>query len=429
MHRHPLNQPWAISEDGLQLVLAVHSRGELFAERLARARADVGGRDLENASAMIVVDGVAQIPIVGPLFRHASMLTDVSFATSYGDIAKDLRAALEDPEVTAIVLCIDSPGGEAAGVGELAERIRAAAAKKPVTAYAEGACCSAAYWLACGATEIVAAPSAWLGSIGVRIAVVDDAAAQEKIGVRRVEIVSSQSPGKRGEPIDDDVLARLQSRADELAEIFVQDVARFRGTDPERVLAEFGQGDVLIGGKAVAAGMADRIGSLDALMAQLSAPPAGAPQTAPAGAQTRTTTMNRADALRALGLTEAADKKTISAKLKELSLAASAEDKPAEDKDEDAEDDEEPESEDKDGDEDDKDKKKDEAKLAALVSSAVTAAVQPLQERLDKLEKKPAQAARQDRLTQGGAPRGTPAGAGAGGEQQAVKDYVKKLWS
>ncbi len=425
MHRHPLNQPWAISEDGLQLVLAVHSRGELFAERLARARADVGGRDLENASAMIVVDGVAQIPIVGPLFRHASMLTDVSGATSYGDIAKDLRAALEDPEVTAIVLCIDSPGGEAAGVGELAERIRAAAARKPVTAYAEGSCCSAAYWLACGATEIVAAPSAWLGSIGVRIAVVDDAAAQEKIGVRRVEIVSSQSPGKRGEPIDDDVLARLQSRADELAEIFVQDVARFRGTDAERVLAEFGQGDVLIGSKAVAAGMADRIGTLDALMAQLSAPPAGAPQTAPAGAQTRTTTMNRADALRALGLTEAANKTDVRAKLKELRMLAMDDDEDAEDKDHKEPDGDE--AKDDDEDEDDKDKKKEDAKMAALVSSAVTAAVQPLQERLDKLEKKPAQAARQDRLTQGGAPRGTAPG--AGGEAQAVKDYVKKLWS
>lgn len=422
MQRHPLNQPWAISEDGLQLVLAVHSRGELFAERLARARADVAdqGRDIDNGSAMIVLDGVAQIPIVGPLFRHASMLTDVSGATSYGDIAKDLRAAVEDPEVRAIILCIDSPGGEAAGCAELAERIRAASAKKPVTAYAEGACCSAAYWLACGAAELVAAPSAWLGSIGVRIAVVDDSQAQEKMGVRRVEIVSSQSPGKRGEPIDDDVLARLQARADELAEIFVSDVARFRGTSTAKVLEDFGQGDVLLGAKAVAAGMADRIGSLDALMAQLSAS-----QTAPAGAQQRTTTMTRSDSLRALGLAEGATKKDISAKLKELRLAATAEDKDPED----AKDDEDPESEDEDEDEDDEKKKKkdEEAKQEARITAAVTAAVQPLQDRLDKLEKKPAQAARRERVTEGGAPRG--AAGPVRGDEQAVKDYVKKLWS
>ena len=108
----------------------------------------------------------------------------------------------------------------------------------------------------------------------------------EQAGVRRVEIVSSQSPGKRGDPIDDDVLARLQVRVDDLAEIFLQDVARYRGVSADKVMQDFGQGDVLIGDKAVRAGMADRVGSLATVLSdlQLSAQPSAQDMSMPKNA-------------------------------------------------------------------------------------------------------------------------------------------------
>jgi len=68
----------------------------------------------------------------------------------------------------AIVLAVDSPGGEVAGANELAQLDRDAAEQKPVVAFVGGLAASAAYWLIAGATEIVASETAILGSIGRR---------------------------------------------------------------------------------------------------------------------------------------------------------------------------------------------------------------------------------------------------------------------
>lgn len=265
---HPISQPWLISEEGLRLVLGVWSRGDLFGPELAARReawlAEGGGR--RSGRGLVMHDGIAVIPVCGPIFSHAGMMTDLSGATSYTAIGRDLAAALADPAVGGVVLQFSSPGGEAAGVAELAEQIRLASQKKPVVAHALGSCCSAAYWLAAACPLIVACETAELGSVGCRIVTMDDSGAQEKAGLREVEIVSSQSPHKRGTPLDEAVVARIQARADALAQVFVDSLARLRAGSAEKVLADYGQGDVMIASAAVAAGVADRIGSLEAAL-------------------------------------------------------------------------------------------------------------------------------------------------------------------
>lgn len=267
---HPILEPWAISEAGMQLVLAVWTRGEQFSDVLAKARADRGDKPLVNDTGSYRVEGgVAVIPIVGPLMRHADMFSEISGATSYAGIRKDLSAALADGDVHSILLKIDSPGGECNGCGELADQIRAAHAKKRVTAYVEGYGASGGYWLAAAAGRIICSPTAVLGSIGVRCAVTDDAGAQEKLGVKHIEIVSSQSPAKRGTPIDDGVIARVQAHADALCDVFIESVANFRGVTEKKVQRDFGGGAVFVGRDAVKAGLADEIGSFDSTLAAL----------------------------------------------------------------------------------------------------------------------------------------------------------------
>lgn len=271
-----LAEPWLISESGYQLVLSIWSRERLFAERLAQAREDNGDKPLANdAQKMLTVGGVAVIPIQGTLMRHADMLTEVSGATSYASIRRDLRTALEDPAVQQIVLRIDSPGGEAKGCSDLAQEIRAATARKPVTAYVDGQACSAAYWLAAATGRIVCGPTAVLGSIGCVIGFADDSGAKEKAGIKEIQIVSSQSPNKRSSPVNDEVLARLQERADALAAVFIADVAKFRGVSPATVTADYDAGGVLVGAAALKAGLADRLGSLDGELARMAPRPPG----------------------------------------------------------------------------------------------------------------------------------------------------------
>lgn len=304
----PLLQPWPITQDGMQLVLSVWSRGGLFADAREKALAARAGEPMENARVAYTRDGVCVIPVTGPLFRHASLLTDLSGATAYDDIRRDLETAVNDPECFAILFDIDSPGGEANALAELAQAIYEARDKKPVWAYVGGYGASAAYWIASACSRIVCGETALLGSIGVRIVVIDDSGAEAQIGVRTVEIVNDASPDKRATPVDEALIARLQARANGLAGIFIRDVARNRSVTAERVTSDFGRGDVLMGAAAVAAGMADALGSYEqtigelATSAQPSAPPAPArPDLTPYGAHMDTTALEkfRADVLAA----------------------------------------------------------------------------------------------------------------------------------
>lgn len=258
------SRPWLIQQDALESILAIADRcgdPEALQTRL--------GRPLENARTVQMRSGIAVIPVTGPIFRYANLFTEISGATSTQVLATDIQAALDNPYVKGIVLELNSPGGDADGINELAKVIRAARAVKPIKAYAGGSMASGAYWLGAAADEIIIDDTARLGSIGVVMSFLDTTARDAKADVRRIEIVSSQSPDKRVDPASDEGRAKVQSIVDSLATVFVAAVADFRGVTVDKVLADFGRGGVLVGADAVKAGMADRIGSLESVIAEL----------------------------------------------------------------------------------------------------------------------------------------------------------------
>lgn len=218
-----------------------------------------------------VRNGIAIIKIQGPLSRRDDFWSWLFGGCSYDSIREQLQLAREDAGVKAILLDVDSPGGDANGCSELADLIFAMRGARPIWAYVGGLGCSAAYWISSSADHIVCDETALLGSIGVRSAVVDYSEAEKKWGVRTTEIISSQSPGKRDTPVDDEVIAKCQRTCDDLAEVFIAKVARGRGVDTSTVEKDFGQGDVLIGQHAVDAGLADEIGSFESVLIEMSA--------------------------------------------------------------------------------------------------------------------------------------------------------------
>lgn len=255
-------EPWAITESALQTILEIAARENESPQAVAAKL----GRNLQNTYSVMERDGVAIIPVTGPLFRYANLFTAISGASSYELIARDFTAALDNPQIKAILLDIDSPGGEVNGVSELSNMVYAARGKKPVVAYASGDAASGAYWIASAADEIVVSETSALGSIGV-------------VGVYRgkstgansdVEIVSSQSPHKRLDPQSDEGRTRLQARIDSMADVFIGAIARNRDVAGEIVQTHYGGGDVMIGARAVEAGLADRVGSLEQLIQELS---------------------------------------------------------------------------------------------------------------------------------------------------------------
>ncbi|MBK7350750.1 MAG: S49 family peptidase [Gemmatimonadetes bacterium] len=259
---------WAISEDALRTMFAVAYRKAGDLEAIAAQL----GRPLDHAYAVEVRDGVARLPIRGPMFRYANLFSLVSGATSYELIARDLTVAMQDPAVRAVVLDLDSPGGEVNGCAELAELIASYRGRKPLVAYVSGTGASAAYWLASACEEVVCADTAILGSLGVRMALLDTRARDRAAGVEEIEIVSSQTPRKRDDdPTTDTGRVAVQATVDALAAVFIAAVARYRGVPEASVLADYGQGGVFVGEAAVLAGLADRLGTYETLHAALAA--------------------------------------------------------------------------------------------------------------------------------------------------------------
>ena len=263
------NVPWAITEDALQGMLDIAAQHRTLPpderERYLKAVAATLGRPLDNTHTVTVRDGVATIPVDGPLFRHADMFTQVSGATSIDTLATDLRAALDDPTIRAVVLAINSPGGEVDGTAEFADQVYAARGAKPIAAYISNDGCSGAYWIASACREVVVAPTAIVGSIGVITAMRHPADG----GARKIEFASRHAPDKRLDPSTTAGRAQIQAMIDATEDVFVTAVARNRGVEKETVLSDFGQGGVFIGQAAVDAGLADRVGSYEDVVAAL----------------------------------------------------------------------------------------------------------------------------------------------------------------
>ncbi len=257
-----LRAPWMITEEGFSTVLSVLTRTNLSPEAIALRE----GERPRRSGMEIRADGTAVIPVLGPIVRRADMFSRISGATDLGSFRDDLVAALDARSVSRIMLVFNSPGGETTGISEMASYIRAADAIKPVVAFAEGTMASAAYYLGAAAREIVAAPMAVIGSIGVRMAVRKEAGASTTF-----DFVSSQSPKKALDPATPEGKAGYMQLMDDLATVFVRDVATYRGVSEETVLQDFGQGWVFAAERALSAGLIDRIETQDAALERLSA--------------------------------------------------------------------------------------------------------------------------------------------------------------
>ncbi len=214
---------------------------------------------------------IAVIPIHGTLVRRTVGLEAESGLASYTAIGDQLDAALADPGIAAILLDVDSPGGESGGVFDLADRIRAVAAVKPVWAVANDMAFSAAYALACAASRVFVSRTGGVGSIGVIAMHVDQSVKDARDGVRYTAVFAGARKNDLNPhaPITDEAQGQLQAEVSRLYGLFVATVARYRGITTDAVTAT--EAGLFFGQDAVAVGLADDVGTFDDALAQLTA--------------------------------------------------------------------------------------------------------------------------------------------------------------
>jgi signal peptide peptidase SppA len=268
------SEPWAIGEDALAKLLSSSedalrrfTRTEPDALEAQRIQADIGSKRLG------IRKDTAIVYVTGPLVKRETWVSQFLGLTTYETLFADIAVVAREPHVKSAVVYVDSPGGQAGGCDEVAKAIYALRQKKPVTAYVSSMGCSAAYWIASAAQRIVVSDMAAVGSIGVVLGIADYRKRYEASGVTHHQFISSRSPNKQADPATPQGQGQYQKLVDDMADVFVNAVAKYRGVSTATVTEKFGKGGVEIGANAVKAGLADEVGDFERVLASLQARP------------------------------------------------------------------------------------------------------------------------------------------------------------
>lgn len=285
------NTPLMINRAKLDTILAVlkpRLEGEPvpFTDKPARRSFDV------------TPQGIAIIPIIGTLVRRSGGLDALSGLASYDRIGAQFDEAMSDNTVKAILLDIDSPGGEAGGVFDLADKVFAARGKKTVWAVSNEDAFSAAYAIAAAAERIYVSRTAGVGSIGVIAVHLDQSIAEASEGLTYTAVYAGERKNDMTphEPLTDPARAILQDEVNRVYDLFAGSVARMRKMDIAAVKAT--EAGIYMSDNAIAAGLADKPGTFDDALEDLRAKlatPVRTPLLASRNSKTKGAKMNTPD--------------------------------------------------------------------------------------------------------------------------------------
>lgn len=183
---------------------------------------------------------------------------------------EDIGKLAGDPAVKAVLLHLDTPGGEVAGGEGIHDAVLKLAAKKPVVAVMDGTAASAGYMIAVAAPHIVARDSTITGSIGVIMEAPNFGGLLAKIGVSIDPLVSGPLKGQPSldRPMTPEARAVLQAMIGDLYDQFVGIVAAGRHMDAGQVRT-LADGRAYTGRQALKLGLVDEIGGEDEARAWL----------------------------------------------------------------------------------------------------------------------------------------------------------------
>ena len=209
--------------------------------------------------------GVALIPVRGILINRLGAYGwwCEDYIQGYDQLRLMLLTALADEEVDAIVLSVDSPGGEVAGCFDLVDTIFEARSVKPIWAILEENAYSAAYAIASAASKVFVPRTGGTGSVGVICEHLSIAGFLSQLGIEPTLVFAGDRKADFSEysPLSEDARKRLQADVDATAALFHQTVARNRGLSAADVAAL--QAGTFQGKAGVDLGLADGVASPD----------------------------------------------------------------------------------------------------------------------------------------------------------------------
>lgn len=214
-------------------------------------------------------DGVAVIPVAGVLTQKFDWLAAACGWTTYDGLRATIAAALADQRVSGILLDVDSPGGEAAGMPDIGDAIMAAGREKPIWAIANPLAASAAYAIAGSASRLVLPRLARVGSIGCVVIHVDQSKADAASGLKYTAVYSGarKIDGWGHAPLSEEAQAAAQADVDHVRDVFSALVGRQGRLSAAGARAT--EAAIFADAAAVEAGLADEVMTFDAALVAL----------------------------------------------------------------------------------------------------------------------------------------------------------------
>lgn len=261
-------RPLALAPRRLDALLASAAR-DRNVEPAARGFQLTTAEDLVGHT--VADGGIAVVPVVGPLVARGDWLTALFGIASYADVQAAVERAFADPSARAVLLELDTPGGEVGGLFDLVDELTALRAKtgKPLWAAASESALSAGYALASVAERIYVTQTGEVGSIGVVAVHVDQSAADAMSGLKwtLIHAGARKVDGNPHEPLSPKALADIQADVGALHAQLVERVARSRGLPADAVRAT--EAAIYRGTRGVEIGFADRVGTRGQAIADL----------------------------------------------------------------------------------------------------------------------------------------------------------------
>lgn len=271
-----LNVPLLITRDKAQVIMSVLSgRIGVNAPEASRFEGDRVERDQNGRPVAVkpysVSNGVAIVTITGSLVNRGAWVGASSGLTSYEGIGHQIKTAAADPAVHSVILDLHSPGGEAVGAFETAALVRNLSAAKRTVAVVNGMAASATYAIASGANEIVTTETGVSGSIGVVLLHADFSRQLDREGITPTLIHAGahKVDGNSFEPLSAEVRDDLQAEVNAFYDAFLSTVAKGRGSRLTTAAARKTEARTFIGKQAVDVGVADRVGTFESVLAEL----------------------------------------------------------------------------------------------------------------------------------------------------------------
>lgn len=268
-----LNTPLMILPNKLSVIMSVIGPrvGLVVSEEVEDLFAQEFGLSDNRGTVPEGTKGISVVPVLGSLAHRSHGLSPKSGLTTYDDIRNDFSAALES-ESSAILLDVDSYGGDAAAVMDLSDDIYNARGEKPIYAIANESAYSAAYAIASAADKIFLSRSAGVGSVGVIAQFIEQTKFDEDMGLKYETLFRGERKNDFNPhaPITNEAKAMLDQDLDELFDLIAETVARNRDMKVAQVKAT--KAGIYMGKNAVDVGFADEVMSFEAAVQRIANP-------------------------------------------------------------------------------------------------------------------------------------------------------------